>query len=114
VTFPIAHWPDVHFPNAHWPHAPRQGGGGGKKKFKSWDQRERERQEQIRQDVEAKKTRAEADNRAKYGDLPKVLSDALERPEAPYKRVSPATVKAYANSRANDDEEAMQLIAGLI
>ncbi|MDQ2999888.1 MAG: hypothetical protein M3Y08_01305 [Fibrobacterota bacterium] len=84
-----------------------QGGGGGKRKAKSWDQRERERLEAIRLDQEAK-------NKAKYGDLPPALQEALGREAKPYKRLSPQTVKAYANSRHQDDEEAMNLILAMI
>lgn len=108
MTFPIAHWPDAHFPNAHWPHERvPQGGGGGRKKVKSWDQRQREREEQIRKDAEAK-------IKDKYGDMPKALEDALKPAPSPYKRLSPATVKAYANAANQDDEEAMSIIMGLL
>ena len=112
MSFPLAHWPDAHFPNAHWPHehiAVLQGGGGGKKRkpFKSYDQRQAERLEQLRLDEEAR-------NKAKYGDLPKGLAEALKPTPSPYKRLLPATVKAYANSRARDDEEAMNLILALL
>lgn len=93
-----------------------QGGGGGKKRqpSKSWDQRERERLEQIRLDNEARQARIDAANKAKYGDLPPELSEALGRTEQPYKHLSPQAVKAYANSQRNDDEEAMALILALL
>jgi hypothetical protein len=88
---------------------PETGGGGGKKRkpFKSWDQRERERLEAIRADQEAK-------NKAKYGDIPKALEEALKPAPSPYKRLSPNTVKAYESARARDDEEAMALIMRLL
>lgn len=86
----------------------QQGGGGGrKKKFKSWDQRERERLEQLRKDEEWR-------NKDKYGDMPKGLEDALKAAPSPYKRLSPQAVKAYQAARLKDDEDAFALIAGLL
>jgi hypothetical protein len=109
MSFPLAHFPDAHFPNAHFPHEfVPHGGGGGRKKHKSWDQRERERQEQLRKDEEARRLRAVKD---KFGDLPKPLEKVLA---SPYKRLDPATVRAYERLRAQDDEEAMAIIARLL
>lgn len=104
-------WPGAGVSDFVPPVIPEQGGGGGRRrKFKSWDQRERERQEQLRKDREQKEARALKD---KFGDLPKELEKAI-RPDAPYKRLSPQAVRAYANSRAHDDEEAMALIQALL
>src|SRR5688500_18023863 len=84
MSFPIAHFPDAHFPDAHFPHGaavPRQGGGGGKKKqrkpFKSWDQRQREREAEIKAQQEAIAARLARENRDKYGDLPPALEKEL-------------------------------------
>ncbi len=87
---------------------PAQGGGGGKRKIKSWDQRQRERLAEI----EANKPKRDsvAD---KYGDLPATLKQAIRNAE-PYKRLSPARVKAYDALRYNDDEEAMEAILALL
>jgi len=86
----------------------QHGGGGGRKKRKSWDERERERLEQLHKDEEARRLRAIKD---KFGDLPKPLVKVLA---APHKRLDPASVKAYQRLRAHDDDEAMAVIARLL
>lgn len=73
------------------------GGGGGRKRFKSWDQRQRERLEEI----------------AKAKPAPQPIL-ATVREMRPYKTLSPASVKAYANARAQDDEEAMHVIMAIL
>lgn len=74
------------------------GGGAARRKFKSYDQRQREREEAIRKDAEARKP----------AERPPI------RESIPSKRLSPATVKAYAAMAQHDDEEAMNLIMSLI
>jgi len=85
-----------------------QGGGGSRKRkpFKSWDQRQRERLEAIQRDQEEK-----------FGKLPASLAEALKPAPSPYKRLNPATVKAYQNAvqaGRQDDEEAVHLIMSLL
>lgn len=126
MSFPIEHFPDAHFPDAHFPHvyvAPiPQGGGGGKKKrkpFKSWDQRQREREAEIKAHQEAIAAR---ENRDKYGDLPPALADALAETREPNKPLSAHTMREYQRLRPEevaavlrgDDEEAFALILGLL
>jgi hypothetical protein len=127
VSFPIEHFPDDHFPEAHFPHgitvARRDGGGGGKKKqrkpFKSWDQRQREREAELKAQQEAIAARLARENKDKYGDLPPALEKELAGTPAATaaKPLDPQTLREYERVRAslrNDDEEAFALILGLL
>lgn len=72
------------------------GGGGGRRKFKSYDQRQRERAEAISKDAQERAT----------------IAAAKTDPAQPIqKQIQPAPAKP---SRANDDEEAIRVIAGLL
>jgi hypothetical protein len=118
VSFPIAHWPDAHFPNAHWPHEPviAQGGGGGRsggtRKFKSWDQRQAERAEQLRKDAEARRARAPKVLARPLAPVPKITSPV-------YQPIVQEAARAFLDGHTvteayNDDEEAMALIMELV
>ncbi len=120
MSFPIAHWPDAHFPNAHWPHEPviAQGGGGGSRggtrKFKSWDQRQRERTEQLHKDAEARRSR---ETRPQVFTRP--AAPVQKTPSPVYQPMAQEDVRAFLDSHTvtevyNDDEEAMALIMELV
>lgn len=106
MSFPLAHFPDAHFPNAHFPHelVPRGGGGGRKRKVKSWDQRERERLEQLAKDAEARRLREAIEE----------MTLPAEPARPTYKRLDPESVRAYQRLRTQDDDEAMAIIARLL
>lgn len=103
------------------PEAPaHQGGGGGRKRqrkpFKSWDQRQREREAELKAQQEAIAARLARENKDKYGDLPPALEKALAEPATPKNRPLGAhQMREYERVRTrNDDEEAFALILGCL